>query len=83
MKKFVQALAILLLALTALATRPATAATCSALVTCYSNLPKHSYPQSTWQYSHQCCDLQNHTTVWNVYIDRLGKWHLVSSNIGA
>jgi hypothetical protein len=50
-------------------------------VTCYAYLPQYSYANPSWRYSHQCCDLQNHTTIWNVYIDSADNWYLVSSTI--
>lgn len=81
MTRLLLALTILLFAFGVLATQPAAASTCDYLVTCYAYLPEHQYPQSSWQYSHQCCDLEDHTTIWNVYIDFRGRWHLVSSNI--
>ncbi|HEY0606935.1 MAG TPA: hypothetical protein VGD58_28710 [Herpetosiphonaceae bacterium] len=65
----------LLLAATVFTARPATAA--QFIPTCY-NLPKHAYADPTWRYSHQC---REGTTIWNVYIDTLERWHLVSSNI--
>lgn len=68
-------------ALAVAATHPAPAQSCDALVTCFDYLPKHGYPDPSWQYSHQCCDLENHTTVWYVYIDSGSQWHLVSSTI--
>jgi hypothetical protein len=81
MTRLLLALTVLLFAFGVFATQPAAATTCNHLVTCYAYLPKHPYPDPSWNYSHQCCDLDNHTTVWNVYIDFRGKWHLVSSNI--
>lgn len=80
MTRSLLALTALLFAFGVFATQPAAAA-CNNLVTCYAYLPEHSYPHPSWQYSHQCCDLEDHTTIWNVYIDFRGKWHLVSSNI--
>ena len=81
MTRFLRALAVLLFAFCVFAPQPAAAATCNQLVTCYAYLPEHWYPDPSWQYSHQCCDLEDHTTIWNVYIDFRNKWHLVSSNI--
>ena len=75
------ALALLPFAAGVFANQPAPAATCSNLVTCYAYLPEHQYPDPSWQYSHQCCDLEDKTTIWNVYIDFRGRWHLVRSNI--
>jgi hypothetical protein len=80
MTRLLLALTVLLFAFGVFATQPA-AATCNNLVTCYAYLPEHSYPDPSWQYSHQCCDLEDHTTIWNVYIDFRGRWHLVGSNI--
>jgi hypothetical protein len=83
MIRLLRLLPVLLISFGALAIRPATAArlTCDYLVTCYSNLPKSSYADPSWRYSHQCCDLQNHTTIWYVYIDSANRWHLVGSTI--
>jgi hypothetical protein len=78
MTRLLHTLTALLFAFAVLATTPAAAQTCSALPTCFK-LPKYSYPQPSWTYSHQCCENQN--TVWNVYVDSLGRWRLVSSNI--
>ncbi|HKI04706.1 MAG TPA: hypothetical protein VKK31_22185 [Thermoanaerobaculia bacterium] len=82
MTKVLRTLIVLLFALVVIATRPAPAVSnCDYLVTCFDYLPKQGYPDPSWQYSHVCCDLNNHSTIWNVYIDFRGKWHLVSSNI--
>ena len=74
-------LTFLLFAFGVLATRSATAQTCDYLVTCFDYLPEHQVAAPSWVYSHQCCDLQDHTTIWNVYVDFKGKWHLVSTSI--
>ena len=81
MTRLLLALTVLLFAFGVFAPQPAAATSCSYLVTCFAYLPEHSYPNSSWQYSHQCCDLEDGTTIWNVYIDFRGKWHLVSSTI--
>lgn len=66
--------AALLFSLAALSALPAAAN----IPTCYSNLPKHSYPDPSWTYSHQC---KEGSQIWYVYIDFRGRWHLTSSNI--
>jgi hypothetical protein len=81
MTRLLLALTALLFAIGVFATQPAAATTCNNLVTCYAYLPEHQYADPSWTYSHQCCDLEDHTTIWNVYIDFRGRWHLVSSNI--
>lgn len=81
MTKTLRALAVLLFVFAAFAAQPASAASCSNLVTCFDYLPEYQTPNPLWTYSHQCCDLDDGTTVWNVYIDFRGKWFLVSSNI--
>lgn len=83
MTRLLRVLTVSLFAVGAFATtQPATAAgSCSNLVTCYGYLPEHQTASSLWTYSHQCCDLEDGTTIWNVYIDPRGKWHLVSSGI--
>lgn len=65
----------LLLAVAVFTAHPATAA--QFIPTCYS-LPKHQVADPTWRYSHQC---REGTTIWNVYIDTLERWHLVSSGV--
>jgi hypothetical protein len=81
-KLLLRSLTLLLFAFGVIATRPAPAAqTCDYLVTCYDYLPKSQFADPSWQYSHQCCDVNDHTTIWNVYIDFRNRWHLVSSNI--
>jgi hypothetical protein len=74
MPKLLRLLAFLLFAVTVLANRPAAAF----IPMCYDGLPKSAYADPSWQYSHQCYE---GTTIWYVYIDLLGKWHLVSSTI--
>ena len=81
MAKLLRTLVVLLFVLGVSAARPAVAATCDYLVTCFDYLPQHQYADPSWVYSHQCCDLCNHTTIWYVYIDFRGRWHLVSTNI--
>jgi hypothetical protein len=83
MTRLLRLLPVLLIAFSTMAIRPATAArpACFGLVTCYSNLPKHQYADPSWRYSHACCDLDNHTTVWYVYIDSLNHWHLCGTTI--
>ena len=81
-KTLLRALTVLLFVFGVFGTQPAAAGpTCDALVTCYGYLPEHQTANPAWRYSHQCCDLEDHTTIWNVYIDWRGKWHLVSTNI--
>jgi hypothetical protein len=74
MTKLLRLPAVLVLAVTAFAARPAAAF----VPLCYSNLPHHSSPDPSWTYSHQC---REGSTTWYVYIDALGKWHLVGSTI--
>lgn len=81
MTKLLRTLTFLLFTFGVLAIRPATAQTCDYLVTCFDYLPEHQFADPSWQYSHQCCDLDDHTTIWNVYIDFRNRWHLVSTNI--
>ena len=73
MPKFLRSLAVPLFAAVTLAPLPA-----AFIPTCYSNLPKHQVADPSWQYSHQC---REGTTIWYVYIDFRGKWHLVSTNV--
>jgi hypothetical protein len=82
MTRLLSALTVLLFAFGVFATQPAAAyPTCDYdLVTCYSDLPEYSFADPAWQYSHQCCDLEDHTTIWNVYIFG-NRWYLVTSNI--
>jgi hypothetical protein len=74
MPKFLRSLAVPLFAAVTLASLPAA----GFIPTCYSNLPKHQVADPSWQYSHQC---REGTTIWYVYIDSLGRWHLVSTNV--
>jgi hypothetical protein len=73
MRKLFYLSAALLLAVTVFAAAPASAI----IPTCY-NLPKSNYADPTWTYSHQC---REGTQIWYVYIDSLGRWHLVSTTI--
>ena len=73
MTKVLRLLALFLLVLAA---RPAASSSCRALVTCYS-LPQYYFADPSWQYSHQCCDIYDDTTVWNVFIDSADNWYLV------
>jgi hypothetical protein len=78
MSKLLRVFAALLFVVTVFAAHPAAAqSSCDYLVTCFSDLPEHLTAQATWQYSHQCCDLQDHATIWHVYVDFRGRWHLV------
>jgi hypothetical protein len=74
MPKLLRFFALLLFAAAIHAGRPADAA----IPKCYSNLPYSSYPDPSWTYSHQCYE---GTTLRYVYIDPLGRWHLVGSTI--
>ena len=77
MAKLLRTLTVLLFLGTVLTASPAAAQTCDYLVTCFDYLPEHQTPHPAWQYSHQCCDLNDHTTIWYVYIDFADRWHLV------
>lgn len=81
MTKLLRRLTFLLFISGVLAALPATAQSCDYLVTCYAYLPEHQVAESLWVYSHQCCDLEDHTTIWDVYIDFRNRWHLVSTSI--
>jgi len=79
-QKLLRLLAVLLFVLAA---RPAAAAPCNngSMPTCFAYLPQYQYANPAWRYSHQCCDLNNHTTVWYVYIDTADNWYLVGTDI--
>ncbi|HEV7508946.1 MAG TPA: hypothetical protein VGS07_28985 [Thermoanaerobaculia bacterium] len=80
MTKLLRLLAVLLFVFAA---RPAAATLCNngPMVTCFDYLPQYQTADPSWRYSHQCCDLHNHTTVWYVYIDSADNWYLVGTDI--
>jgi len=47
---------------------------------CYSGLSHSGYPDPAWTYSHDCYE-GDHQSIWHVYIDFKGTWHLTSSTI--
>jgi hypothetical protein len=81
MTRILRTLPFLLFGFGVLALPAVASANCDNLVTCFDYLPEHQTADPSWQYSHQCCDLQDHNTIWYVYIDFRGHWHLVSTNI--